>query len=50
MEIITWSHSNQENPDNNRWIIESKENGKAIGTIGFHRWDKSNYIAEIGYD
>jgi len=50
MEIITWSHSNKENPDNNRWIIELKESGKAIGTIGFHRWDKGNNTAEIGYD
>lgn len=21
-----------------------------IGTIGYHRWDRLNHIAEIGYD
>ena len=49
-EIITWSHSDQMNPTNNRWLIVLRENNKAIGTIGYHRLDRNNNIAEIGYD
>ena len=50
MDIIHWSHSNSDDPNNNRWLIIQKETNKPIGTIGFHRWDKNNKIAEIGYD
>ena len=49
-EIIKWSHSNESNPNNNRWLILLKNSNKPIGTIGFHRWDRNNNIAEIGYD
>lgn len=49
-EIIKWSHSNQSNPNNNRWLILLKNSNTPIGTIGFHKWDRSNNIAEIGYD
>lgn len=49
-EIISWSHSDPTNPTNNRWLIILKENNEPIGTIGFHRWDRNNRTAEIGYD
>lgn len=49
-EIIKWSHSFSPNPTNNRWLIVMKDISKPIGTIGYHRWDKNNNIAEIGYD
>ncbi|MGM7702378.1 GNAT family N-acetyltransferase [Pseudalkalibacillus sp. Hm43] len=34
----------------NRWILVKKEDGNSIGTCGFHLWDRTNHIAEIGYD
>lgn len=49
-DIINWSHSDKSNPSNNRWLIILKESNKPIGTIGYHRWDRTNNIAEIGYD
>jgi ribosomal-protein-alanine N-acetyltransferase len=36
--------------DRNRWCIVCKETNKSIGTCGFHRWNKTDHIAEIGYD
>lgn len=48
--IINWSYSNNIDPNNNRWLIVFKETNEPIGTIGYHRWDKNNNIAEIGYD
>lgn len=50
-EIINWCN-NGGNPNSrqNRWIIELKESGTPIGTIGLHNWDKTNHIAELGYD
>jgi ribosomal-protein-alanine N-acetyltransferase len=37
--------------DNNgiSWAIEEKQSKKLIGTIGFWRFEKENYRAEIGY-
>lgn len=49
-EIIKWSHSDHTKPSNNRWLIVLKETNQPIGTIGYHRWDPNNSIAEIGYD
>jgi ribosomal-protein-alanine N-acetyltransferase len=49
-DLIKWSHSNATNPTNNRWLIVLKDFNQPIGTIGFHRWDSNNNIAEIGYD
>ncbi len=34
----------------NRWGIRHKEDGRLIGTCGFHRWDKRHRRAEIGCD
>ncbi len=31
------------------WVVSFKENKKLIGNIGFWRWDKPNFRAEIGY-
>lgn len=50
VDIIKWSHSDPEYPTNNRWLIIYKEKNEPIGTIGYHRWDRNNRIAEIGYD
>jgi ribosomal-protein-alanine N-acetyltransferase len=33
-----------------RWIMITKEGGEKIGTCGFHNWNKSSGLMEIGYD
>jgi len=33
-----------------RWILERKEDGKKIGTCGFHCWDKVTGCCDVGYD
>ncbi|MGP1383629.1 MAG: GNAT family N-acetyltransferase [Thainema sp.] len=33
-----------------RWVLIDKINGKPIGTCGFHKWNRRNHRAEIGYD
>ena len=34
----------------NRWGISLKSNGQLVGTCGFHKWNKRDLHAEIGYD
>lgn len=34
----------------NRWILICKSDQKPIGTVGYHKWDKRYFRAEIGYD
>ncbi len=48
-EIITW-YQNPEGKRQNRWGITNNEDGVIMGTCGYHNWDKTNNIAEIGYD
>lgn len=48
IEFIEWN-TNPEEKGYNRWIIEKKDSNK-IGTCGFHLWDRTNNIAERGYD
>jgi ribosomal-protein-alanine N-acetyltransferase len=33
-----------------RWGLERKQDRRLIGTCGFHRWEKSYFRAEMGYD
>lgn len=33
-----------------RWVIKRKSDGLKLGTCGFHCWDKSDNVVEIGYD
>jgi len=41
----------QEEPrGHHRWILIRKEDGKKLGTCGFHCWDKSTGCCDIGYD
>ncbi len=49
-EIVLWANDISGSPDHHRWILEVKGYGLPMGTCGFHRWDKRNKIAEIGYD
>ena len=43
-------YADAEQMDRNRWVIFSKESSEPIGTCGYHRWDRADNIAEIGYD
>ena len=36
--------------EQHRWILVKKDDGVKIGTCGFHCWDKSTNICDIGYD
>lgn len=49
LEIINW-YKDFELKNRSRWGIELKDNGKLIGTCGFHCLDRRNNIVEIGYD
>ena len=49
IEFVKW-YSNPEEKGFNRWILVEKNSQQQIGTCGFHCWDKTNNIAEIGYD
>lgn len=33
-----------------RWILVLKDTGEAIGTCGFHCWDRGGRAVELGYD
>lgn len=48
-EIIE-SYLQPEPRTRHRWILVIKDNGTKIGTCGFHCWDKSRGICEVGYD
>jgi len=47
--FIEWN-SIPEEKGNNRWVIVTKDENKKIGTCGYDYWDRTNNIAEIGYD
>ncbi|NTU82572.1 MAG: GNAT family N-acetyltransferase [Chloroflexales bacterium] len=34
----------------NRWVLVRKTDGVALGTCGYHRWNRQHRKAEIGYD
>ena len=34
----------------NRWVMVRKSDQQPIGTVGFHKWAKRYFRAEIGYD
>lgn len=34
----------------NRWVMIQKSDHQPIGTCGYHKWDKRNLRAEVGYD
>lgn len=34
----------------NRWGISLKSSGQLVGTCGFHKWNKRDLHAEVGYD
>jgi [ribosomal protein S5]-alanine N-acetyltransferase len=43
-------YRNLDTDDHCRWALVLKGTGEAIGTCGFHFWDRENNCAEIGYD
>lgn len=48
-EFVEWN-LNPEEKGFNRWILVEKNNQQQIGTCGYDSWDRTNHIAEIGYD
>lgn len=48
-EIIEF-YQQPETKSLNRWGISLKTNGQLVGTCGFHKWNKRDLHAEIGYD
>lgn len=49
-EVIIRFYLELEGKTHNRWGIVRKADRLLIGTIGFHKWSKTNLRAEIGYD
>lgn len=50
IEFVEWN-KNPEEKGYNRWVLVKKgANQEQIGTCGFDYWDRTNNIAEIGYD
>lgn len=41
---------NATNDRYNRWVVVRKADNTAMGTCGFHKWDKAHRRNEIGYD
>ena len=48
-EIISY-YTESEPRNHHRWVLISKENSTAIGTCGFHRWNREAASCDIGYD
>lgn len=48
-EIIDF-YQGSDNRTWNRWGISLKNSGQLVGTCGFHKWNKRDLHAEIGYD
>ena len=48
-EIISY-YTESEPRSHHRWVLIIKETGTAIGTCGFHRWDREAAGCDIGYD
>jgi [ribosomal protein S5]-alanine N-acetyltransferase len=49
-EEIVQFYSDPAGKSHNRWVMIQKTDNQPIGTCGFHKWDKHNCRAEIGYD
>ncbi len=49
-EDILRFYLEQDGKGYNRWLMERKSDGRPLGTLGFHRWDRRNHHIEIGYD
>ncbi|WP_102272231.1 GNAT family N-acetyltransferase [Cytobacillus massiliigabonensis] len=49
IEFIEWN-SKPEKRGHNRWVLVKKDSNEQIGTCGYDLWDRTNNIAEIGYD
>ena len=49
-EEIVQSYAEPVGKTHNRWILIRKSDLQPIGTVGYHKWDKRYFRAEIGYD
>ena len=43
-------YSSPEGKPYNRWVIIRKNDMRAVGTCGYHQWQKVHHRAEVGYD
>ena len=48
-EIVDF-YQHEGNRSSNRWVLVRKSDGLALGTCGYHQWNKAHHRAEIGYD
>jgi ribosomal-protein-alanine N-acetyltransferase len=48
-EIIEF-YSKPEGSPHNRWVMIRVSDQQPIGTCGFHKWNRRNFRAEIGFD
>jgi len=48
--LVRWFAGNFERREAIRWGITLHRDDTVIGTCGFHRWDRSHFHVEIGYD
>ncbi|MDG5472503.1 GNAT family protein [Jeotgalibacillus sp. ET6] len=49
VDFVEWN-AEPEEKGWNRWVLVAKDSSRPIGTCGYDSWDKTNNIAEIGYD
>lgn len=49
-QAIIESYLEPEGKSYNRWAIVRKADHQVIGTCGYHKWAKTSFRAEIGYD
>ncbi len=49
-ELLEWLDRFIAGGSGYRWGIYPKETNHLVGTCGYHRWDRANFRAEIGYD
>ena len=50
IELIDWMNGWYEKQAAARWGITLKGDDRVIGTIGFHKWNRDNRYADLGYD
>lgn len=50
VELIDWLNGHYKNQVAARWGITLDGDDRVIGTVGFHRWDRQNRHADLGYD
>ena len=50
IELIDWLNGHFAKQNAARWGITLKDDGRLMGTCGFHKWNRENRHADLGYD